>query len=422
MRIAHSIGLHRDGDGRHLSAFEAEMRRRTWWQLVILDMRACEDRGSAGVIGDGTFNTIMPCNINDDEFTMASKHPLPNHKGLTEMSYFLISADVADIMRRTNFISPSGDARGMSLDDKEKLIKDCATRIEANYTEGIDISGPKPNVLSVLGRIMTLRLWSVLQYPFQKQKNETGLVWPAGAALRTAGNIIELIMMMEAHPDSTRFLWFYKTWVPWHPVAMALAELCKTPHGELADRSWPIVEAGYKICGERIADSKQGMLWRPVRKLYRRAQALRLGQVPPASDASFSPTSATHAVPKESLNFSPSIQRSQPTQSDPRPATTLSPLSGTQNLHIQQPGSLDAFQATDSNMFGAYGDLDWLPPTDFNMAGTEDYGAPVNWDDWNNFIFNASNGQDMTADGIYSGDQSATIQGGNVYGWPYMPQ
>ena len=37
MRIGQRIGLHRESASREVSVFEAEMRRRLWWQIVIVD-------------------------------------------------------------------------------------------------------------------------------------------------------------------------------------------------------------------------------------------------------------------------------------------------------------------------------------------------------------------------------------------------
>jgi hypothetical protein len=46
VRLAHMLSLHRDGQGLQFTPFEAEMRRRLWWQVVLLDMRASEDVSS----------------------------------------------------------------------------------------------------------------------------------------------------------------------------------------------------------------------------------------------------------------------------------------------------------------------------------------------------------------------------------------
>lgn len=43
VRLAQSLGMHRDGSSLGLSPFDAEMRRRLWWGICILDTPASED-------------------------------------------------------------------------------------------------------------------------------------------------------------------------------------------------------------------------------------------------------------------------------------------------------------------------------------------------------------------------------------------
>ncbi|KAL6404547.1 hypothetical protein AUP68_13940 [Ilyonectria robusta] len=43
VRLAQSLGMHRDGSTLNLGLFDAEMRRRLWWSICILDTPASED-------------------------------------------------------------------------------------------------------------------------------------------------------------------------------------------------------------------------------------------------------------------------------------------------------------------------------------------------------------------------------------------
>lgn len=46
IRLAQALGLQRDGEQFGLSPYEVEMRRRLWWHIVHLDVRASEDHGT----------------------------------------------------------------------------------------------------------------------------------------------------------------------------------------------------------------------------------------------------------------------------------------------------------------------------------------------------------------------------------------
>lgn len=42
VRIAQTLGLHEECFNKEFSPFEAEMRRRLWWQIVLFDSRMGE--------------------------------------------------------------------------------------------------------------------------------------------------------------------------------------------------------------------------------------------------------------------------------------------------------------------------------------------------------------------------------------------
>jgi hypothetical protein len=59
VRIAQTLGIHRDGSHFNLKPFEVEMRRRLWWQVCILDARASEDHGCDPTIIEAQYDTKM---------------------------------------------------------------------------------------------------------------------------------------------------------------------------------------------------------------------------------------------------------------------------------------------------------------------------------------------------------------------------
>jgi hypothetical protein len=66
IRLAMSIGLHRDGSYfPNISPFEVEMRRRLWWQICYIDARFGEDQAPEASITERMFDTLLQTNIND---------------------------------------------------------------------------------------------------------------------------------------------------------------------------------------------------------------------------------------------------------------------------------------------------------------------------------------------------------------------
>ncbi|KAK4165247.1 putative transcriptional regulatory protein [Cladorrhinum sp. PSN259] len=90
IRIATRLGIHRDGSQYSLSPFDAELRRRLWWQLVIFDKRVAEITGSSiTALSTCDSDCRAPLNINDTDLSIHAKDPpIPSH-GPTEQIFVL---------------------------------------------------------------------------------------------------------------------------------------------------------------------------------------------------------------------------------------------------------------------------------------------------------------------------------------------
>lgn len=368
VRVAHALGLHRDGDGTSFIAFEAEMRRRLWWQIVLLDMRAAEDRGSEPIIQDGSFHTRMPCNLNDEEFGQDSQHPLPNMTGVTDMAFCLIAMDVSNTSRKVNFISHTTEPRTLTLKDKLELVKSCTLRIESQYLAGCDSSNQNTWFVRTIGRLLVLKLWLIVQYPLQSR-----VVMPQehaeGQALRTVVAFLTTMEAIEEHETTVAFAWYFKTYVPWHALAVALSKLCTETQGSLADEAWSIIDRYYKKWSERVADSKEGMFWRPIKNLTQRARAAR---------------QRDQALHEARSNSQRSLLGSN--------FSTYDPITGLPSIDIDS-GMHKAYDPAIYPDFGAMIqttnpglESDIFNTLDIAPMGIDPSSTVPNWDGWNKFI------------------------------------
>ncbi len=87
LRMAQGLGLHRDGSNYpNVTPFKQEMRRRLWWQTVILDSSASEEIGCDSTIHEMIADTGLPRNLNDSDISFDMKE-LPESKvGFTDMT------------------------------------------------------------------------------------------------------------------------------------------------------------------------------------------------------------------------------------------------------------------------------------------------------------------------------------------------
>jgi hypothetical protein len=84
VRVAIKMGYHRDGSHfPEMSAFEVEMRRRTWYILIQFDIATASQVGLPRIIKQSQCDTAEPRNLLDDDFDDTTK-VMPPARPLTE--------------------------------------------------------------------------------------------------------------------------------------------------------------------------------------------------------------------------------------------------------------------------------------------------------------------------------------------------
>ncbi|KAF5974301.1 transcription factor [Fusarium coicis] len=370
IRIAQGLNLHRDGDGHRFTPFVAEMRRRLWHFIVVLDIRGSEDRGSDATLTRSGFDTAEPTPIDDDDFGPDSIGPLIPKTTPADNVVCLCTAMCSGIF---GFIShPHYSPRGEPehfLYTEEELISHIR-QLETSFIHTAKPSHLPSIYASEIARIVILKLWLNIQYPFTGGPAPDRPRVSKETMLRTAISIIELRERMTKNQWEDRFAWWTDTYVQWHPLAVALAELCVQTEGELVDKAWMVVEKTFPSSREHIADTAKGSLWRPIKKLLKKAKAAR-----------------TEALLKR-MDFNSSMNL-DPAAAFIPPATNnmAQPLQyGThQQMNIPSSGPGLAAQYDTSSMDPS---ILFDPPETLNLdfgMGLEQ-GVPMEWTYWTEFF------------------------------------
>ena len=284
VRIAQTIGVHRDGSHFNLPPFEVELRRRLWWQICILDTRASEDHGCDPTIIEQAFDTKMPLNINDVDITPDMKDFPAERQGCTDMSFCLIRFEVANTFRRINYIPPGPPNAcleyfaNVTLEDKEKWITECHNRLEERYLKHCDMSVPLFWVTATVARLMMSKMWLMVYHPFQRHDGGASLPKETKEKLFiTSLENIEYSLLLETESRTMKWGWLFKTYMQWHALAFILSELVERTTGDLVERAWIAVEKTRdgRWGMHSTENSPAGHLWRPLKKLYKRAKDKR---------------------------------------------------------------------------------------------------------------------------------------------------
>lgn len=278
IRIGHSLDLPSEAAVSSFPPFDAELRRRLWFALTVLDIRSSEDRGAAPMIIKDTFDTQMPSNINDADLDPLGFTQPQEREGCTEMTFCLITHEASQFFRRAalpGLRSGLSNDAVLSMEQKRAITREFQQRLESRYLVFCDESVPIFWVCKRVAKLIGLKSELLCEYPFQSSASLLEVPRNKEANLQRATEILELSYEAERNSMTAHFRWFMKTYPQWHPMAVALAELCSQFEGPLVERAWNIIGIVFDMLGSRIADSKRGSLWRPIKKLLATARAAR---------------------------------------------------------------------------------------------------------------------------------------------------
>ncbi|KAF7543833.1 hypothetical protein G7Z17_g10431 [Cylindrodendrum hubeiense] len=274
IRIAQGQGIHRDGEGRRFTPYVAEMRRRLWYFIIVIDVRGSEDRGSDAIMSRVDYSTRMPTHIDDDDFGPNSTGPLIPKSTPADNVILMCTATCSSIFGLMTH--PHTNALGETPNfvyTEDDLITHIRHLEESFIHTAVTTHLPSVYA-SEIARVVILKMWLNIQYPFTTAMAPIRRV-SRETMLRTSLSLMDLRQRMTSGAWGDRYAWWTDTYVQWHPLAVTLAELCVQTEGELVDRAWEVVDRNFPASRDHIADSAGGSLWRPIKKLLKKAKSAR---------------------------------------------------------------------------------------------------------------------------------------------------
>ncbi|KAJ5763761.1 hypothetical protein N7533_002442 [Penicillium manginii] len=282
LRLAQGLGLHRDGTNFALQPFETEMRRRLWWHICLLDVRASEDHGTDSQINESMYDTRLPLNVNDDDISPEMTETPTEREGFTDVTFCLIRCEITCALRRANYGCSatrfSMGNSGPSIENCERMIHIISSRVEERYIKHCDMNIPIHWAAATVGRLILAKLWLVVHHPMTRKDRVTSVSQATRQSLfLTAIEVLEFGRLLEVDPKTAKWGWLFRTNMQWHGVAFVLSEVCVRPICPVTDRAWNAISSLYGDWKSQ-ATHKKGMLWRPLAALMKRAATSRAKQ------------------------------------------------------------------------------------------------------------------------------------------------
>ncbi|GAD93522.1 conserved hypothetical protein [Paecilomyces variotii No. 5] len=251
IRLAQSIGLHRDGASSQLSPFETEMRLRLWWHLCVLDSRAPEDQGFQPTVDVMNRELRLPLNVNDNQICPDMTRLPEESDGWTEMSFFLIQTESCRLLHP--ILDTPGQHSADTLLDiaaKRKVIEEHGEYLFAKYSTSSGSSTPIELSRIAMQHVTTaarkmkfvLQLREEISKAKQKGTREDSTPDVLKPSFKLACESLESNYLLLKEGLASRFKWFFNIYTPWYTLAYVLRCLCSSPCGFETERAWVLVE------------------------------------------------------------------------------------------------------------------------------------------------------------------------------------
>lgn len=248
IRLAQSIGIHRDGAYLKLSPFETEIRLRLWWQLCLLDSRAPEDHGFVHTIDHLNQGLRPPLNIDDDQLFPTMKALPVEPDSWTEMTFHLIQIETCRLLQQV-VESRTANQEDVSSDliAKRRKIADHKIWMESKF-----FSRPTPSRLQRIASIHYYSACSKMGFVLQLREqlhasgdNVSTRGSPGGSGkscLLAAFRDIESSYPLLNGKESGNFAWLFRMYTKWYSLMYILRYLCAFPSSPEAVRGWDLVD------------------------------------------------------------------------------------------------------------------------------------------------------------------------------------
>ncbi|KAF2705578.1 hypothetical protein K504DRAFT_439853, partial [Pleomassaria siparia CBS 279.74] len=289
IRMAHYLGLQRDGSHfEHLSPYEIEIRRRVWWMVYMLDIRASEDQGTDLTITAGTFDTKIPLNINDTDIDPETKETPKERDSVTDMTMALIFFGTAEIMTRMMATSNRHGVAG--LEDQGRLLNEmCRTFDEGYLTYATESKADIYWAGVIISKLVLAKMRLIVYLPILFSSPSEDFSDDIRTKLLIAAiEVAEYNHTLNSTQKFRKWRWVYQTYTHWHAIVYLMIEISRRPWSPMIERAWLVLGSSWLIPPQTNLDKNLG-IWVPLKKLmdkarkHRNSELARLRADPPAT-------------------------------------------------------------------------------------------------------------------------------------------
>ncbi|KAE8149832.1 fungal-specific transcription factor domain-containing protein [Aspergillus avenaceus] len=274
LRIAQALSLHLPEPPFPVRPFEREMRRRLWVGIGFLDIHCSVDRASEPMMQALWIQANAPLNVNDSDIGFGMDTPARESQGFTDMTFTKMILKAQCTVRLLNFTDFT-DVTVRSVPKRQQLVIDfqeaTSQLLKHSHPDSITFhwfTRETADIISASMQLIALR-------PLQRNSNFIPPRVRGDRLLQIAVDVLKKSKEIRNDPRAIPWQWVEFMFVPWHALAVAIAELCVCNDLSLMEKFWGPVRDAYERQGDLIADSRKGIIWKPMAKIMAQAESKR---------------------------------------------------------------------------------------------------------------------------------------------------
>lgn len=368
LRIAQRIGIHRDGSEYGVTPFEAEIRRRLWLQIVIIDSTSAQFCGVTSSPLPMTADARPPININDSDLDPRMTEPPREIEGPTDMIFCLTRSEFGKWLRRCSknagpFHSPWPflSSSAMSLKEKDKAIDELEELLEQKFLRHCDRSIPLHLATLMMGRSVIHYTRLMAHHPRQYQEKTVRLPQSERDIIfENCLKMAEYADYTQTNPHIQRFSWHTVHHMPWDAMIFMLSEMRFRTDPEEKSKVWEIIGNIYSRHIRQRRANAQLPLHRALENLMLKAW-----------NAYIEECNALNRIPTPCPTIVVTLLSNIKTA--PGSAETKGDVSSTQQGVVPMDTLHNVF---DGNLEDKHGDLDFIFHGD----------SPMDWNQWDDLL------------------------------------
>jgi hypothetical protein len=238
VRVGLSMKLHRDGSHfANITTFEAEIRRRLWWQICFIDSRSEDLHVSEYKISENMFDTKLPTNTDDTNLVLGISHPAVAAEGWTGMTIFLVRCEIWKLSRQLQ--SSSATSSPHNIDRKLELFQQSQKRIENTYLKHLNPDQPLHSFVVTSTRLFATKVELILH---TKRHGCTGQPFDAPQSdklFMSSLSIIEYTHALQNEPTWSSWSWQTQgRHPPWQALHFVLNQLYTCTWEPICERAF----------------------------------------------------------------------------------------------------------------------------------------------------------------------------------------